>query len=352
VEDFIDAKHCTNLGMICKLVAKSENKIDFRLETPRNTYIIKPKFMKASVTLSRDPVMMVSPASLQNRWTGSRVISVCVGLCLLLLQGCMRPVSQPFYWPPPAQSHTEYPASQPPSSQGAEVTNTGRGATTVRVVEKCLINTGQTKTFIHEVGPLETVWRLSRMYDVPQQDIYAANRMKTEDPLRIGQKLVIPNAKSLRHVIPLYPSNQWKYIIIHHTATDIGNAMLVHRSHHDRGFWQGLGYHFIIDNGTLSKCDGQIEVAPRWIKQQEGAHCKAGGMNGKAIGVALVGNFNETLPTTKQMESLAYLLRTLMQQYRIPPSQVMGHRDVDGASTDCPGKRFPWSNLRQCLSTY
>lgn len=222
----------------------------------------------------------------------------------------------------------------------------------MRVVEKCLIDSTQCRTVTHEVGPLETIWRISRMYGVSADDIYAANRMKPGEQLRIGQKLVIPNAKTMRHVIPLYPGNQWRYIIVHHTATDIGNAILVNRSHHDRGFWYGLGYHFLIDNGTLGKGDGQIEVAPRWIKQQEGAHCKAGSMNDKAIGVALVGNFNDTLPTTAQVQSLAYLLRTLMQQYRISPSQVMGHRDVEGARTDCPGKRFPWSNLRQCLSTY
>lgn len=188
------------------------------------------------------------------------------------------------------------------------------------------------------------------MYDVPPRDIYSANSLKPGDTLRIGQKLTIPNAKMLRHVIPLYPSTQWKYIIIHHTATDIGSAILVNRSHQDRGFWNGLGYHFIIDNGTLGKGDGQIEVAPRWIKQQCGAHCKAAGMNEKGIGIALVGNFNTDLPTANQLQSLAYLLNVLCRRYHIGPDHVMGHRDVEGASTDCPGKRFPWPTVRQCLS--
>jgi N-acetyl-anhydromuramyl-L-alanine amidase AmpD len=187
------------------------------------------------------------------------------------------------------------------------------------------------------------------MYDVTEESIYAANRIKPSEPLRIGQKLTIPNARTLRHVIPLYPNSQWKYIIIHHTATDIGNALLVNRSHHDRGFWNGIGYHFIIDNGTLGKGDGQIEVSPRWIKQQVGAHCKAGGMNDIGIGVALVGNFNIDLPTNAQIQSLDYLLRTLSRQYRIDLNHIKGHKGIDGASTDCPGKRFPLVNVRQCL---
>ncbi len=219
-----------------------------------------------------------------------------------------------------------------------------------KVVERCLTNMGGPKTIIHEVGPLETVWRISRMYDVPADSIYRANGLKPSDPLRIGQKLTVPNAKQLRHVISLYPNQQWKYIIVHHTATDIGKALQVDRAHHDRGFWNGLGYHFVIDNGTLGKGDGQIEVAPRWIKQQVGAHCKAGGMNDKGIGIALVGNFNEDNPTANQIQSLTFLIKTLVQYYNIPLNRVMGHRDVEGASTDCPGKRFPWSNVRQCLA--
>lgn len=188
------------------------------------------------------------------------------------------------------------------------------------------------------------------MYDVSAESIYAANRLKPGEPISIGQKLTIPNAKMLRHVIGLYPNSRWKYIIVHHTATDIGNAILVHHSHQDRGFWYGLGYHFLIDNGTLGKGDGQIEPSPRWVKQQNGAHCKAGGMNDKAIGVSLVGNFNVDLPTANQIQSLNYLLKTLCQYYHIPTTNILGHRDVQGARTDCPGKRFPWSSIRQCLA--
>jgi N-acetylmuramoyl-L-alanine amidase len=219
------------------------------------------------------------------------------------------------------------------------------------VIEKCPADVGTHRTVTHEVGPLETLWRLSKMYDVPVEAICSANRMQPNTPIHIGQKLTIPNAKPLRHVVNLYPNTRWKYIVIHHTATDIGNATSIHRVHGDRGFWNGLGYHFLIGNGTLGKMDGQIEMSPRWIRQQVGAHCKAGGMNESGIGIALVGNFNSELPTPRQLESLTYLLTSLSQYYKIPSSRVFGHGDVDGAKTDCPGKRFPLTNVKQCLRT-
>ena len=216
-----------------------------------------------------------------------------------------------------------------------------------KVVEKSVRYLGGPRTVYHEVGPLETVWRISRMYDVTPESIYSANRLRPGDRLLIGRKLIIPNARMIRYVINLYRNPRWKYIIVHHTATGRGNAKTINRSHGARGFWNGLGYQFVIDNGTLGKGDGQIEMSPRWIRQQCGAHCKAGGMNEKAIGIALVGNFNYEKPTPNQLQSLAFLLSVLRSYYRIPSSHVMVHRDVAGARTECPGKLFPMNRLRQ-----
>lgn len=201
----------------------------------------------------------------------------------------------------------------------------------------------------HEVGPGETVWRISKMYDVEINDIVNANRLKDVSKLEKGQRLLIPDAAPLRSVIPLYPSRKWDYIIIHHSATDVGNALRFDNSHKKRR-WKGLGYHFVIDNGTSGKEDGQIEVSPRWIRQEDGAHCKAGGMNYKGIGICLVGNFSQDKVTPKQMESLVYLVRVLRDYYYIPDSKILGHGQVDGASTECPGTQFPWSEFRRRLN--
>jgi N-acetylmuramoyl-L-alanine amidase len=269
--------------------------------------------------------------------------SLVIGAAFLACVSCARQVC---YVPPYASSSVpQQQASISPRSMSA-------APVAAHVSEKCLTELGPTRTISHEVGPLETIWRISRMYDVPVESICAANRIGSGDALRLGQKLVIPNTRMMRNIVPLYPNAQWKYVIIHHTASDMGKALQVDRWHHDRGFWNGIGYHFLIDNGTLGKGDGQIEVSPRWIKQMCGAHCKAGGMNDKGIGIALVGNFNEEVPTQNQLQSLAYLINTLCRYYRIETDHIMGHRDVEGASTDCPGKRFPWPNLRQCLSRY
>jgi len=201
----------------------------------------------------------------------------------------------------------------------------------------------------HEVGPQETMWRISKVYGVDENVILQANHLSNRNQLKNGQKLLIPGTLGPRAVVPLYPNARWKYIIVHHTAADVGNARMIDVQHRERGFWNGLGYHFLIDNGTYGKSDGQIEVGPRWVKQEVGAHTKADDMNEKAIGVSLVGNFSQDLPSETQMASLVFLVKTLRDYYHIPNQNIIGHRDVPGASTECPGLRFPWTEFKQKL---
>lgn len=206
------------------------------------------------------------------------------------------------------------------------------------------------RDFYHEVGPLETLWRISKMYNVDQQAVINANRLKNPSAIKIGQKLLIPRAGQQRSVVPLYSSRSWSYIVIHHTASEAGNALTVDRAHHTRGFMDGLGYHFLIDNGTLGKGEGQIEAAPRWIKQMNGAHCNAAGMNENGIGISLVGNFSETRVPERQLESLVFLVNLLRNHYHISPDHILRHGDVPGKNTECPGLNFPWREFKKRLS--
>lgn len=126
-----------------------------------------------------------------------------------------------------------------------------------------------------------------------------------------------------------------KRIIIHHTASADVPASTIHQWHLNQG-WSGIGYHFVIRaNGAIEK--GRSEWAI-------GAHSGPAG-NGDSIGIVLTGNFETGKPTAAQMESLASLIKDLRGRYG--NLAVIGHRDV--MATACPGKNFPWADLRQRL---
>jgi N-acetyl-anhydromuramyl-L-alanine amidase AmpD len=53
-----------------------------------------------------------------------------------------------------------------------------------------------------------------------------------------------------------------------------------------------------------------------------------------------VGNFENTVPSAKQLSSLRGVLRFLTDEYAIDASAVAGHGQVSEKHTLCPGKLF------------
>ncbi len=148
--------------------------------------------------------------------------------------------------------------------------------------------------------------------------------------------------------------SKWNAIIVHHTATETGSASIIDRIHRNRGF-DGLGYDFIINNGNGNP-DGLVEVGYRWKQPLTGAHCHSRTRNDNywnkhSIGIALIGNFEENYPTDRQYESLAELITFLASRYSISDRNILGHKQVPGASTKCPGKNFSWYMLRRSMSS-
>ncbi|MHC4696431.1 MAG: peptidoglycan recognition protein family protein [Planctomycetota bacterium] len=145
-------------------------------------------------------------------------------------------------------------------------------------------------------------------------------------------------------------SPRWTTIVIHHSATVNGGARPFDRFHRKKG-WDGLGYHFVIGNGTDTP-DGVVEVGARWHRQQHGAHCKTRSnyYNEHGIGICLVGDFTKTKPSGKQYASLTRLVQFLTDRCGIAPERVTTHGVVTG-ETECPGRHFRLAKLRRSLGT-
>ena len=154
-------------------------------------------------------------------------------------------------------------------------------------------------------------------------------------------------------VPPSSIEKKWKAIVIHHSATRAGSAASFDDYHKNGNGWEGVGYDFVIGNGDGCG-NGLVQVTFRWTQQKTGAHCKTDSTNWAnrdAIGICLVGNFNETAPTYSQMSSLVKLVRFLSSRYGIPKSRIYGHNTTPGHSTktECPGRYFSMSKFKSML---
>jgi len=144
--------------------------------------------------------------------------------------------------------------------------------------------------------------------------------------------------------VPL--TREWQGILIHHSATEAGNLAQFDKHHREVNKWLGVGYDFIICNGQGGP-DGLVETTFRWKKQIQGAHAGSDPAQKKYnehwIGICLVGDFNGSRPSSRQLASLRRLIRFLQDYCDIPDSSIRMHRDI--RDTDCPGTRFPLQEI-------
>ncbi len=146
---------------------------------------------------------------------------------------------------------------------------------------------------------------------------------------------------------------RWKAIIIHHSAQSTGNMAMIDKYHREVNGWDGVGYDFVIGNGSGSR-DGQVEVTFRWKKQVAGAHC-GGTPNNRAneygIGICLIGDFTKTKPTYRQQVALKKLVRFLQKRYGISTRSIYAHADTPGYTRKsiCPGRYFPMTAFKRSL---
>jgi N-acetyl-anhydromuramyl-L-alanine amidase AmpD len=118
--------------------------------------------------------------------------------------------------------------------------------------------------------------------------------------------------------------NTPEYLIVHHTGgtdadpladTSHHTFAIVNEWHVAKG-WGKIGYHYFIDKeGILTQ--GRLD-------DEEGAHTI--GYNQKSLGICLAGNFDLTMPTQAQIDTLTKLLNDKVKQYGIPVEKVVPHR--------------------------
>jgi len=156
----------------------------------------------------------------------------------------------------------------------------------------------------------------------------------------------------------------WKYIIIHHSTTEDGKFLndfkAIERFHTSYRYnddivtkekaeelmrahkfitlpWKKIGYQKVIeyDNNILVVKDGRT-------LDESGAHCK--GLNSRAIGICLVGDFDKKEPVEEQYDKLVEVIIPLIKQLNIKLSDIRPH-SYFASWKSCPGHKFNWTKF-------
>jgi len=111
-------------------------------------------------------------------------------------------------------------------------------------------------------------------------------------------------------------AGRWRYIYVHHSGADAGNASVVA---------DGAGSlpdHFVIGNGQ-GAADGEVQIGQRWNAQQSAG--KTDGLDrvdSDCISICLVGNLDRAPATPRQLEQLQRLVTALQDRLKISRDRV------------------------------
>jgi hypothetical protein len=149
---------------------------------------------------------------------------------------------------------------------------------------------------------------------------------------------------------PSIAIHPWRFIVLHHSASRGGDAQAIDRDHVTQNGWDGIGYHFVIGNGVDMPI-GRIEATFRWRQQSHGAH--AGGLalqkqfNTDGVGVCLIGNYErQTIDPVVERRLVELCAQLIDRVPTLSVGRIIGHRDVPGKATACPGRGIDLERVR------
>ena len=197
----------------------------------------------------------------------------------------------------------------------------------------------------------DTIYSIAHSYGIPPTVLAERNGLSGSLHVYAGQRLVIPARATVRQTpppaqapaphsahaalpgsiqraidkAPVRPG-RWQYIVIHHSGVDTGTVKAMDTYHREvRHMENGLAYDFVIGNGS-GMGDGEIAVGRRWTLQLDGGHLASEAQNKVALGICLVGNFDDHRPTPREMDSLRALVNALMVRCKLTPHAVKTHQ--------------------------
>lgn len=193
----------------------------------------------------------------------------------------------------------------------------------------------------------------------PLSRVTRVNNLASPDKIYPGQTLLLPLDASMSMITPQLreelekaevKSGRWKYIVVHHSGSQMDSPQIMDNYHRRvRKMENGLAYHFVVGGSGPRMEDGEVYIGDRWKEQLQGGHVASDELNDEALGICLVGNFNNAPPTPSQMRALSDLIEYLEERCRLNSEDVFTHNGINPKPTQCPGRKFSLKDLRARL---
>ena len=156
--------------------------------------------------------------------------------------------------------------------------------------------------------------------------------------ITVGCAPVQPRHGYAWHPSPNFDQRRPNFIVIHHTQNDTVEQALTTLTDPAR---EVSSHYLIARDGRVLQLVEDLNRAWHAGISWWGGHTD---LNSSSIGIELDNNGNEPFPEPL-LQSLEKLLGQLVDRYRIPAANVVGHGDIAPGRKVDPSRFFPWQRL-------
>lgn len=172
---------------------------------------------------------------------------------------------------------------------------------------------------------------------------------KNDNTISYGS-LVAANPKGYKITRNYFPSVaqnfRQRYIILHYTALEHDKSAMVLTQ-------QAVSSHYLINDTDDKEIYQLVDENKRAYHAGVSAWRNDRNLNDTSIGIEMV-NKGYVMEGTKrvffpfpefQYQKIASLVKDLVERYKIPPINILGHSDIAPTRKQDPGPLFPWKRL-------
>lgn len=150
------------------------------------------------------------------------------------------------------------------------------------------------------------------------------------------------SASSIVDYSPIFRNAQHRSktekVVIHHTAIDGDSTSIlgIYDYHKHTHKWScGIAYHYLIMNSKVYK-----------LHDNEDQTAHAYGANGNSISICIQADFSKKYVSNREYWEIATMATKMCRKYNLTEDKVVGHCEVEGNCTDCPGSHFDMDMVR------
>lgn len=137
-------------------------------------------------------------------------------------------------------------------------------------------------------------------------------------------------------------------IVIHHSASSVGNYRSIADFHRKEKGWADAAYHLILSNGSTEIPLGFLEASGRYRFLTPSAATRSMYYNLRGLHICVVGDYDRRAMPAALKAALADAVHQLQAKYWIRDDKIMFHRDC--SSSSCPGRLVTKEKLQHWLS--